>query len=131
VLNIGLTLEPPDHDRCRPSLSRRHLITAAGVGMALRWGEVDAIADGDPNIYLIQQRDRLSEVYNNLCGDYEHRVCCILGVRGSLIREDRPTATALTRELIAYADDLKLIEVLRPSTESARFAARIYQDVLT
>jgi NitT/TauT family transport system substrate-binding protein len=107
-------------------------------------------------------------------------VCCVLGVRGSLIRQDRATATALTHalleagewtannpdgaaaafapystasvqdlsamlrshthhhhpvgdglksEIALYADDLKLVAVMKPSTDSAKFAERIFADV--
>ncbi|HXZ10610.1 MAG TPA: ABC transporter substrate-binding protein, partial [Paraburkholderia sp.] len=59
------------------------------LGEALKKGEVHAIADGDPTIWTLRETDHLQEVSNNLCGEYENRVCCVLGVRGSLIRKDR------------------------------------------
>jgi NitT/TauT family transport system substrate-binding protein len=40
-----------------------------------------------------------------------------------------PTGTQLKRELKAYADDLKLVSVFKPSTDTAKFAERIYVDV--
>ena len=43
------------------------------------------------------------EVTNNLAGEYAHRACCILGVRGSLIREQRPAA-AVTEALLEALD---------------------------
>lgn len=152
------------------------------LGVALQKGEIHAAADNDPNIWLIKERDNLDEVYSNLSGDFAHRVCCILGVRGSLIRQDPATARALTtalleagqwvsenpaeaaaifapygkasveqltamlkshthhhhptggdlrQEIVAYAEELKLVEVLRPSTDPVKFADRIYADVLT
>ena len=70
------------------------------LGEALKKGEVQAIADGDPTIWTLRESDHLYEVSNNLCGDYANRVCCVLGVRGSLIRKDRATAQALTQALI-------------------------------
>ncbi|PLZ03598.1 ABC transporter substrate-binding protein [Burkholderia sp. WAC0059] len=70
------------------------------LGIALQKGEVQAIADGDPTIWYIRESDHLYEVSNNLCGEYEHRVCCVLGVRGSLIRKDRAAAQALTQALL-------------------------------
>jgi NitT/TauT family transport system substrate-binding protein len=70
------------------------------LGEALKKGEVQAIADGDPTIWTLRESDHLQEVSNNLCGEYENRVCCVLGVRGSLIRKDRATAQALTQALL-------------------------------
>jgi NitT/TauT family transport system substrate-binding protein len=152
------------------------------LGVALKKGEIHAAADNDPNIWLIKERDNLDEIYSNLSAEYAHRVCCILGVRGSLIRNDPAAAKALTialleagqwvaenpaeaaaifapygkasvadltamlkshthhhhptggdlrQEIVAYAEELKLVEVLRPSTDPAKFADRIYADVLT
>lgn len=70
------------------------------LGEALRKGEVQAIADGDPTIWTLRESDHLYEVSNNLCGGYENRVCCVLGVRGSLVRKDPATARALTQALL-------------------------------
>ncbi|MGH8782156.1 ABC transporter substrate-binding protein [Paraburkholderia sp.] len=70
------------------------------LGEALKKGEVHAIADGDPTIWTLRESDHLYEVSNNLCGGYENRVCCVLGVRGTLVRKDRATAQALTQALL-------------------------------
>ncbi|MGV2290843.1 ABC transporter substrate-binding protein [Trinickia sp. YCB016] len=70
------------------------------LGEALKKGEVHAIADGDPTIWTLRETDHLQEVSNNLCGEYANRVCCVLGVRGSLVRRDRATAQALTQALL-------------------------------
>jgi NitT/TauT family transport system substrate-binding protein len=152
------------------------------LGEALKKGEVQAIADGDPTIWNLRESDHLYEVSNNLCGDYANRVCCVLGVRGSLVRKDRATAQALTqalleatewtanhpdeaaaifapnapsanvaqlaamlrshthhhhptgdafkKEISLYADDLKTVGVINASTDSNRFATRVFSDVL-
>ena len=70
------------------------------LGEALKKGEVHAIADGDPIIWTLRESDHLYEVSNNLCGEYQNRVCCVLGVRGSLVRKDRATAQSLTQALL-------------------------------
>lgn len=70
------------------------------LGEALKKGEVHAIADGDPTIWTLRENDHLLEVSNNLCGEYQNRSCCVLGVRGSLIRKDKATAQALTQALL-------------------------------
>ncbi|WP_322045228.1 ABC transporter substrate-binding protein [Paraburkholderia sp. J67] len=152
------------------------------LGEALKKGEVQAIADGDPTIWTLRESDHLHEVSNNLCGEYANRVCCVLGVRGSLVRKDRATAQALTaalleatewtadhpdaaakvfsayapnadvgqltamlkshtdrhhpvgdafrKEIALYADDLKTVGVVNASTDSNRFASRVFADVL-
>jgi NitT/TauT family transport system substrate-binding protein len=70
------------------------------LGEALKKGEVQAIADGDPTIWTLRESDHLYEVSNNLCGEYQNRVCCVLGVRGTLVRKDKATAQALTQALL-------------------------------
>jgi NitT/TauT family transport system substrate-binding protein len=151
--------------------------------VALAKGEVDAFCLGDPLGWVIRERDDLHEVATNLDAEYANRACCVLGVRGSLIREDRPAAAALTeavleaqdfvhdnpdetarifapyspvakpaqlaemlrshthghhpagadlkQELADYIEDLKVISVIRPGTNSGRFSDKVYADVLS
>jgi NitT/TauT family transport system substrate-binding protein len=153
------------------------------LGLAVQKGEIQAIADGDPNLYLLQKtQPDLVEIATNLSGEYREKVCCVLGIRGSLIQDDRPTAAALSRaileasdwvvqhpeataeictsmstasaadlaavlhtlthghhpaglelraEIKAYAEDLKLVNVLRSSTDPALFAEAVTEDVLS
>ena len=68
--------------------------------VALKKGEVQAFCQGDPLGWMARERDKLFEVANNLSGDYGHRTCCVLGIRGSLIRQEKPVATALTQALL-------------------------------
>lgn len=75
------------------------------LGLAVEKGEIQAIADGDPNLYLIQKRNKdLVELATNLSGDYADKTCCVLGVRGSLVRGDKATAAALTRAIVEASD---------------------------
>ena len=147
-------------------------------------GEAHAVADGDPNTYLWLKDGKFKELSSNLAGEYARRVCCIIGVRGSLIRDDKPTATSIARALLEaaefvhhnpaeaaatyapfaagkvsledltdlakyhthhehpvgaelkqqlalYAEELKLVSVFKPSTDTAKYAERIYADVLS
>jgi NitT/TauT family transport system substrate-binding protein len=71
---------------------------------ALKRGDIQGFALGDPLASLIRDRDGLVEVDNNLQGEYATRSCCILGVRGSLIRDDRPAARAITAALLEAQD---------------------------
>src|SRR5262245_60286768 len=49
--------------------------------VALKKGEVQAFALGDPLGWMARERDGLFEVANNLSGDFGHRTCCVLGIR--------------------------------------------------
>ena len=42
-----------------------------------------------------------------------------------------PTGANLRQEIVAYAEELKQVDVLRATTDPAKFADRIYADVLT
>jgi NitT/TauT family transport system substrate-binding protein len=66
--------------------------------LALQRGEVQALADSDPAVWLTRLRSNgeLVELASNLSGDYANLACCTLGVRAALLRDDRPTVVALT-----------------------------------
>jgi NitT/TauT family transport system substrate-binding protein len=67
--------------------------------VALQKGEIDAFSLSDPLGWIARDRDGLVEVATNLSGEYAHRTCCVLGLRGSLVRQDRDAATALVQAL--------------------------------
>lgn len=67
---------------------------------AVKRGEADGAGFTDPLGYLIRDRDNLVEVHTNLSDTYADRACCVLGIRGSLVRDERPVATALARSLL-------------------------------
>jgi NitT/TauT family transport system substrate-binding protein len=150
---------------------------------AVEKGEAHALAASDPNTYIWLRDGSFTEVASNLAGEYADRSCCIIGVRGSLLRENKDTVAAianayieaaefivnhpreaaatlapfaknvsvedladlaryhthhqhpvgadLKRQLALYADELKLISVIKPSTNTAKFADRIYADVVS
>jgi NitT/TauT family transport system substrate-binding protein len=150
--------------------------------LAVEKGEVQAFLASDPIAYLWLKDTAYKEVASNLDGDYKDKTCCILGLRGSLVREEpqvaraitqalldaamftaqnpdkaaasfapyapknagiadlqgmvryhthhhHPVGEALKRELKAYADDLKTVSVFKPSTDTTKFAEKIYVDV--
>jgi NitT/TauT family transport system substrate-binding protein len=153
------------------------------LALAVEKGEAQALADNDPRTYLWLKNGNLNEVLTNLSGEFGDRICCVLAVRGSLIREEPATARALTRSVLAagdmvahdpadaaavfsayggkgplddlaamlaththhnhpvgvalkrqislYAEELKAVNVLKRSTDSAKFAERVYADVLS
>jgi NitT/TauT family transport system substrate-binding protein len=69
------------------------------LSVALSKGEIRAFSNIDPLATIVRDRDRLHELANNLTGDFAGRACCIMGVRGGLIRDERPVAVALTLAL--------------------------------
>jgi sulfonate transport system substrate-binding protein len=154
------------------------------LNVAVEKGEVQAFLSSDPLAFLWLKDSAYKEVASNLDGEYRDKSCCIVGLRGSLVREQPEVARALTqalldaamfssqnpekaalsfqpyapkaasladlegmvryhthhhhpvgevlkRELKAYADDLKAISVFKPSTDTAKFAERIYVDVFS
>jgi NitT/TauT family transport system substrate-binding protein len=146
-------------------------------------GEADALADGDPNTYVWQKDGTFIEVSSNLSDEYANRVCCIIGVTGSLLRNEPATASAIARaliqasdyaahnpeqaaetylpwaagkvgkddltvlakyhthahhpvgqdlkkELALYAEELKLVSVMKPSLDVQKYADRIFAEVV-
>jgi len=74
------------------------------LAAAVEKGEAVAIAHQDPDTFRFLKKGDFVELATNLTGEYAKRVCCLIGVRGSLIREDRPTAKALTLALLEAQD---------------------------
>jgi NitT/TauT family transport system substrate-binding protein len=153
------------------------------LALAVDKGEVQAIAEIDPLPYFWLKDGKLNEIFTNLSGEFADRTCCVLAIRGSLIRSELPVAAALTRsilegadrvasdpgdaavvysgyggkgsvedlaamyrshthhnhpvganlkkQLVLYTDELKAVNVIKKSTDSAKFAERIYLDVLS
>jgi len=69
-------------------------------GEALKKGEVQALAGDDPHLYLIRERDKLVELATNLEGQYAKSTCCVLGLRGALIRDQPQVAAAISRAIV-------------------------------
>jgi NitT/TauT family transport system substrate-binding protein len=153
------------------------------LALAVEKGEAQALTDNDPRTYLWRKSGKFNEIVTNLSGEFADRVCCVLAIRGSLIRGEPDTATALTRsvleagdlvahhpddaaavyaayggkgsldelaamlashthhnhpvgaalkrQIVLYADELKQVSVLKRSTDPAKFADRVYVDVLS
>src|SRR6201996_5556038 len=150
--------------------------------LAIEKGEAHAVLAADPIAYLWLKDSAYKEVASNLDGEYKDKSCCIVGLHGSLVREDplvarafvqalldaaifipqnadkaavsfqpyapkaatledlqgmvrnhthhhHPVGAVLKLELKAYADDLKLVSVFKPSTDTTKLAERIYVDV--
>lgn len=91
------------------------------LGVAVDKGEIQAIADGDPTLYLIEkrQKDRYIQLATNLSGEYKDKVCCIVGARGELVRKEKPVVAALVRSIVQASDF-----VAENPNESAKLFAR-------
>ncbi|WP_213954423.1 MULTISPECIES: ABC transporter substrate-binding protein [unclassified Variovorax] len=91
------------------------------LDIAVNKGEIQAIADGDPTLYLIEKRNkgRYVELASNLSGEYKDKVCCIVGARGELVRNDKPTVAALVRSIVQASD-----YVAENPNESAKLFAK-------
>jgi NitT/TauT family transport system substrate-binding protein len=70
------------------------------LGVALQKGEIQAFSGPDPIVSILRDRDHLVEVTNNLAGEFAQRACCVLGIRGRLVRDERPVAAAVTAALM-------------------------------
>jgi NitT/TauT family transport system substrate-binding protein len=153
------------------------------LALAVDKGEVQALAEIDPLPYLWLKEGKLNEIATNLTAEFADRTCCVLAIRGSLIRSELPVAAALTRsileaadrvasdpadaaavysgyggrgsveelaamyrnhthhnhpvgatlqkQLLLYTEELKAVNVIKRSTDPAKFAERIYLDVLS
>jgi NitT/TauT family transport system substrate-binding protein len=93
--------------------------------VALQKGEIQAFTLGDPLGWVIRDRDGLAEVATNLDGEYAHRACCVLGVRGSLIRDDKPAAAAVTEAILeaqefVYANPEEGAAIFAPYAPAAK-----------
>ncbi|MEJ8814825.1 ABC transporter substrate-binding protein [Variovorax ureilyticus] len=91
------------------------------LDIAVNKGEIQAIADGDPTLYLIEKRNkgRYQEIASNLSGEYKDKVCCIVGARGELVRNEKPVVASLVRAIVQASDF-----VAENPNESARLFAK-------
>jgi NitT/TauT family transport system substrate-binding protein len=109
-----------DHRRQRHELAGQELIQIAKAGLdpnvdvdfkqfpgpllrvAVEKGEAHGLADGDPNTYGWLKDGKFKELTSNLAGEYASRTCCIVGVRGRLLRDDKPTAASIALALLGH-----------------------------
>lgn len=74
--------------------------------VAVEKGEIQAYIGADPLVYLQVQSSKgnLFRLASNATGEYASRTCCVLGIRGSLLRQDRDAAVAVTEAVIEGAE---------------------------
>ena len=74
--------------------------------MVLEKGEIQAASGSDPIMWRLAQKPGYREVGTNLMDEYANLSCCVVGTRGSLIREQPEVAAAITHAILqahAYA----------------------------
>jgi NitT/TauT family transport system substrate-binding protein len=74
------------------------------LALAVEKGEAHALTDNDPRTYLWLKSGKFNEVLTNLSGEFADRICCVLAIRGTLIRGDPATASALTQSVLEAGD---------------------------
>ena len=149
--------------------------------LAAEKGEIHALTASDPLSWGFLKEGKVEEIATNLTGEHAHRTCCVIGVRGSLLRESKETVAklnialieaqdivaaspevgaeayapfapkydrgdvvnmlrshthgehvvgdSLRSQLTLYAEELKLVNVIKPSTDTVKFAQKITYDV--
>jgi NitT/TauT family transport system substrate-binding protein len=74
------------------------------LALAVEKGEAQALTDNDPRTFLWLKGGKLNEILTNLSGEFADRICCVLAIRGSLIRDEPAAAGALTRSVLEAGD---------------------------
>jgi NitT/TauT family transport system substrate-binding protein len=74
------------------------------LGTALDKGEVQAISGSDPFMYRLIQGGQAHELSSNLSEEYANLSCCVVGVSGNLVRDDKRVAAALTQAILEAHD---------------------------
>jgi NitT/TauT family transport system substrate-binding protein len=88
------------------------------MGVAVAKHDIDAYVGGDPLVYYQVKNSggKLFRVASNATNEFADRTCCVLGIRGSLMRENKEAAAALTRAVLeasslVYQDPDHAVEV--------------------
>ncbi|CAI3930402.1 ABC transporter substrate-binding protein [Commensalibacter papalotli (ex Botero et al. 2024)] len=68
--------------------------------LALKRGAIQAAGLDDPLAYLFQTKNQLITVDSNMEGKWQHVACCVVGLRGSLIRKEPMVAKAITQAIL-------------------------------
>ena len=74
------------------------------LGTALERGEVQAVSGSDPFMYRLIKSGVARELSTNLVEEYANLSCCVVGVTGKLVREDKRVVAALTQAILEAHD---------------------------
>ena len=70
------------------------------LSVALDKREIAAISGSEPFSYRLLATGKYQLIASNMTGDYARLSCCVLGVSGSLARDHKPAAAALTQAIL-------------------------------
>ncbi|MVT04503.1 ABC transporter substrate-binding protein [Enterobacter sp. 10-1] len=70
------------------------------LSVALDKREIAAISGSEPFSYRLLATGKYQLIASNMSGDYADLSCCVLGVSGSLARDHKPAAAALTQAIL-------------------------------
>jgi NitT/TauT family transport system substrate-binding protein len=72
------------------------------LGLAAEKGEIQAVVDSDPQIHNIERdaKGKFVQLATSTDGEYHDKTCCVIGVGGNLVKNNRPTVSALARSLV-------------------------------
>lgn len=70
------------------------------LGVALEKGEIQAASGSDPMMYRVKQKPGFTEIANNMIEEYADMSCCVIGVSGTLARNETPVAAAITHSIL-------------------------------
>lgn len=68
--------------------------------LALQRGDIQALSNADPVNWLQKRQFGLGDIDTNMSGKWAHTTCCVIGVRGSLVRNEPDVARAVTRAIL-------------------------------
>lgn len=68
--------------------------------IALKRGDVQAIANDDPVAYLQRRQFNLFDIDTNMTGEWAHHACCVIGLREKLVKEEPQVAAAVARAIL-------------------------------
>jgi NitT/TauT family transport system substrate-binding protein len=76
------------------------------LDVAAKKGEIQAIADGDPNLYLIEKRNpgTFLELGNSAKNEYAESICCVIGAGAKFAKANKPAAASVVRALTQASD---------------------------
>ncbi|PWC13393.1 ABC transporter substrate-binding protein [Brenneria corticis] len=108
---IGVTnMAGPDKNFFSILLKRRGIDPLADVqwtvyppdllSIALDRQEIAAISGSEPFSYRLLDSGKYQLLASNMTGEYANLSCCVVGVRGTLVRENKAVAAAVTQAII-------------------------------
>ena len=76
------------------------------LGLAAEKGEIQAIAYSDPTLFRIERDTKggFVQLATNTNPPYHDKTCCVIGVGGRLVKNNRPAVAALARSLVEAYD---------------------------